>query len=161
MAHYRGAAMPSLADLTRRTWIDHTCDVNASAETLYALLSDVDGWPDWTPGLRAIERRNQGFVGSGARFTMHLEHPKLGVLKLPTVMYENQPLRMVWGGGGVGSVIRHSFELLPIDAGRTRLRHVEYATGALALATLPFEKFAHDHDYRWSETIRTRFEHKA
>jgi hypothetical protein len=150
--------MPSLADLTRRTWIDHTCDVHTSAETLYALLSDVDGWPSWTPGLRAIKRREQGFVGPGARFVMHLAHPKFGEVKLPTVMYENQPLRMEWGGGGFGSVIRHSMELTPIDADHTRLRHVEYATGLLALVTLPFEKFAYDHDFRWSETIRTRFE---
>lgn len=150
--------MPSLADLTRRTWIDHTCEVNVSAETLYALLSDVDGWPNWTPGILAIKRRGEGFIAPGSRFTMHLRHPKLGVLKLPNVMYDNQPLRIEWGGGGFGSVIRHFMELTPIDANHTRLRHVEYATGLLALFTLPFEKFAYDHDLHWSDTIRARFE---
>lgn len=153
--------MSSLADLTRRTWIDHTCDVHASAETLYALLSDVDGWPSWTPGLREIKRGTRGFVGPGARFTMVLDHPRFGALKLPIVMYENQPLRMVWGGGGFGSIIRHSFELTAISTNRTRLHNVEYATGFLALLAFPLERFAYDHDFRWSETIRTRFEHNA
>jgi hypothetical protein len=54
-------------------------------------------------------------------------------------------------------VIRHRFELAPLGASRTSLRHVEYATNFLALLTLPAEKSIEGHDRRWSNAIRARF----
>lgn len=140
----------------RRIWIDYTVEVDASESELSALLSDIDAWPSWTPGLRAIKRKPDGAIGVGTRFTMVLDMKGLG-LPLPCQLFVKEPRRIEWGGGGLGSVIRHRFELTPIGAARTSLRHVEYATNLLALLTLPAEKGIHAHDRRWSNAIRARF----
>ena len=91
-----------------------------------------------------------------ASFLMVLDGPGPG-LPLPCVMYEHTPQHLEWGGGGLGSCIRHSMQLTPLGPSRTRLRHREYATGLLALATWPLREAAAGHDRRWSEAIVARF----
>ncbi|HEX4870410.1 MAG TPA: SRPBCC family protein [Moraxellaceae bacterium] len=140
----------------RDTWIDHEVEVAADAATLYLLLSDLDNWPAWTPGLRAIRRWRRGPMRPGQRFVMVLDGPGPG-LPLPCTVYRSEPLHLEWGGGALGSVIRHSLTLKPLDAGRTLLRHREYATGLLALATRPVARLARAHDERWSAAIVARF----
>lgn len=140
----------------RHTWIDHEIEVAVAADTLYLLLSDIDRWAEWTPGLRAIKRRGKSAYGPGTRFVMVMDAPGPG-LPLPCVMYENTPRRLEWGGGGLGSCIRHSLELTALGPDRTRLRHREYATGLLALLTWPLRDAAGAHDRRWSEAIVARF----
>lgn len=149
--------MPSPFTLPpRRTWIDLALEVETDADTLYLLLSDIRRWPDWTPGLRAIKGLRAGPVVLGSRFVMVMAGPGPG-LPLPCVVYENSPRRLEWGGGGLGSCIRHSMELEPLGPGRTRLRHREYATGLLAVLTWPVAGLAEAHDRRWSEAIAARF----
>lgn len=141
----------------RDTWIDLETEVATDADTLYALLADIDGWPAWTPGLRAIRRRGSAPLRPGSRFVMVLEVPVIGGLPLPCELYEATPRRLEWGGGLPGSVIRHSLEITPVDAGRCRLRHVEYATGLLALLTRPVARHTRAYDERWSAAIAARF----
>ena len=140
----------------RRTWIDQEIDVDTDADTLYLLLSDIGRWAEWTPGLRAIKRLGRGPVAPGTRFVMVMEGPGPG-LPLPCVVYHNTPRHLEWGGGGLGSCIRHRMELTPLGPERTRLRHVEYATGLLAVITWPFARLATAHDERWSSAIAARF----
>lgn len=140
----------------RRTWIDLELEVATDADTLYRLLADIGRWPEWTPGLRAIKGLRGGPVQAGSRFVMVMEGPGPG-LPLPCVVYENAPRRLEWGGGGLGSCIRHSMELQALGPGRCRLRHREYATGLLAIVSWPFARFAAAHDRRWSEAIAARF----
>ncbi len=141
----------------RDTWIDHTSVVNADLDTVYSLLSDIAGWPSWTPGLLAIRQMRQGFAGSGSFFLMTLEAPKIGRLYLPNIVYQNSPEKIEWGGGALGSVIRHSFELTVIDDHTTSIRHLEYATGLLSLLAKPAAQFAYNHDMRWSRKIEEIF----
>ncbi len=136
-----------------RTWIDETVTINTSAEQLHAVLKDVDAWPQWTRGLKAIKRRDQAPVAVGTRFTMVLDP---GV-PLGCKMYVYQADKLEWGGGIGNSVVRHSFEITPLDASSCRLRHLEYATGMLALLAMPLEKGIYAYDHRWTETIIARF----
>lgn len=140
----------------RHTWIDQTLEIDTDADTLYLLLSDIERWAEWTPGLRAIKRLGRGPVAPGMRFVMVMAGPGPG-LPLPCVVYHNTTGLLEWGGGGLGSCIRHRMELTPLGPGRTRLRHVEYATGLLALLTWPVAKLATAHDERWSAAIAARF----
>jgi hypothetical protein len=141
----------------RQTWIDHTSDISTDVDTLYALLSDIDRWPAWTPGLRFIKRFGKGFAKPGTFFLMTLDAPIVKRLVLPNVVYRNDRERIEWGGGALGSMIRHSMELTALDSRTTRLRHLEYSTGLLAIAAWPAANFAHQHDLRWSQAIEARF----
>lgn len=141
----------------RKTWIDHTSVIQTDIDTLYALLSNIDAWASWTPGLRSIKRFNQGFAKPGSYFLMTLDAPFIKRLVLPNVVFQNDKHRIEWGGGVLGSSIRHSMELTALDAHTTRLRHIEYATGLLAILTWPAASFAYRHDLGWSKAIEARF----
>ncbi len=146
----------------RRTWIDESVEIDADREQLFELLRNIDGWPDVVPGLQRILRPGSGPVGVGTRFVMVLKmNPRTPPIFLPCKVYELGPDRMEWGGGGFGSVIRHYIELEPLADGRTRMRQVEYATGLLALLTLPVEKAANRFDQGWFKGIRERFAGQA
>jgi hypothetical protein len=139
--------------LLRRTWVDDTVEVETSAERLAALLRDIDGWPTWTRGLKAIQRKRDHALGVGTRFTMVFD-PGVPV---PCEMVVYESLRLEWGGGALGSVVRHGFTISPIDERRCRLHHLEYATGALAALAFPIEKTLRAYDARWTKTIVARF----
>jgi hypothetical protein len=140
----------------RRTWIDHTSELAASAETVSALLSDMDGWPSWTPGLSAI-RRKKSPLAVGSKFGMVLRMKGTPPVYLPCEVTQLSPKVIEWGGGLGSSVIRHRFEIEAVGPTRCRVRHLEYATGVLALLARPIEKLAYAHDLGWSKAIERRF----
>jgi Polyketide cyclase / dehydrase and lipid transport len=145
----------------RRTWIDHTVDVEASTGEVYDLLADIDGWPSWTPGLTAIKRKGKGRPAVGQRFTMYFKpapfHPPLPV---PCELYELSPQRIVWGGGIPGSLVRHSFEISELGANRSRVRQLEFATNLIAVLTLIAEPGIYKHDLRMQNALRDKFARK-
>ena len=65
--------------------------------------------------------------------------------------------RTLYASGSFRIYQRHFFELEPVDAGRTRVRNVEYATNQLALLGFAFRRFAYEHNMRWCDAIEARF----
>lgn len=141
-----------------RVWIDHTSKLNVGAETLHALLSDIDGWPTWTPGLLAILRFNKSQkLRLGTPFMMLLKPQGAPPAPVPCFVLALTPNVIEWGGGIGSSVIRHRFEITETGPGRCELRQLEYATGLLAWITRPIEKIAGRHDLGWSLEIERKF----
>jgi hypothetical protein len=142
----------------RRTWIDHTLEIEGSADDVSALLLDIDGWPSWCPGLTAVKRKGTAKPKPGDRFTMMIKpasfHPPIPV---PCELYEISPQRIVWGGGLPGSVVRHSFDIEALGVKRSRVRQYEYATNLLAVLALIAEPGIRKHDLRWQNALRDRF----
>src|SRR4051812_40803403 len=106
----------------RRTWIDHTSELAASADSVFALLSDIDGWPSWTPGLPAIKRRGMGTPRVGSAFTMVIKPAGLPKTLVPCKLIALEPNFVEWGGGFGNPVIRHSFSVEPLSPLRCRVR---------------------------------------
>jgi uncharacterized protein YndB with AHSA1/START domain len=138
--------------LLHRTWIDHSFDVAAPPARVFALMSDLDAWPRWVPDMASIWRRQRP-VGIGTSFAMVLAFPWLRRVVLPCTVSRWEPELLEWGGGFPGSIVRHRFELQALPSGDTRVRHLEYATGLLALLFRPFEPFAHRFDSGWSQAL--------
>ena len=142
----------------RRTWIDHTSEIAANSGAVMAALTDIDAWASWTPGLAGVTRR-PGPLAVGSSFTMLVKpaafHPPL---KVPCKVFTMTPTLIEWGGDLLGSVVRHSFELTPLDGGATRVRQLEYATGILALLARIAEPGIYKHNLRWQEALRDRLE---
>lgn len=140
-----------------RIWIDHTLEVDAPVEAVMALLTDLDNWPSWTPGLTAVTRKSGEPVHVGSRFTMHVKpapfHPPLPVA---CKMLRMEPTLIEWGGDMLRSIVRHRFELSALGPIKTRVRQFEYATNVVALLGRIAEPGIYKHDLRWQEALRDR-----
>jgi hypothetical protein len=141
----------------RKTWIDHTSELSASAQAVYELLADIDGWPRWTPGLKAIRRRSQSPIRVGDSFGMVLKPKGAPIAYVPCKLFALEPHFIEWGGGIGAAVIRHSFALEPLAPNRTRVRQLEYATSWLGVLTAPIAGIANRHDMAWSRALEERF----
>lgn len=51
--------------------------INAPAERVWAIFSDVANWPEWTPTIESVERLDEGRIHLGAR--TRIRQPKLPV----------------------------------------------------------------------------------
>jgi uncharacterized membrane protein len=56
---------------------DHSITVQAPAERVWGVFSDVAKWPDWTATVDAVERLDEGRIHVGAR--TRVRQPKLPV----------------------------------------------------------------------------------
>jgi hypothetical protein len=143
---------------TRRIWIDHSSEIFATADTVSALLADIDGWPKWTPGLSAVVRNRRAPARVGQSFLMMLKFKGAPFsVPVPCVLFTLSPSLIEWGGGLGTGTIRHSFGIQALGAEHCRVRHLEYATGWLAWLTRPIEKLAYGHDLAWSRALEKRF----
>jgi hypothetical protein len=141
----------------RRVWIDHTSELATSAESVHALLLDIDNWPQWTPGLNAIRRNKQQAFAPGCKFAMIVQPKGAPPTYVPCVVTSVTPGLIEWGGGIGRSVVRHRFEIEALGPSRCRVRQLEFATGILAVLARPIERFVYAHDLAWSKALEQRF----
>lgn len=110
-------------------------EIDAAPETVWAVLTDLDAYPDWNPFITSAE----GTVAVGERLTNRLAPPGGKAMTFrPTVTEIDDGRVFEWLGRlGVPGVFdgRHRFEIEATDNG-SRLVHTERITGAL----VPFLK---------------------
>lgn len=46
--------------------VEHIIEINAPAETVWAVTTDINNWPDWTPTVEAAARQDEGPFGVGS-----------------------------------------------------------------------------------------------
>lgn len=106
-------------------------EIEAPAERVWAVLSDLRSWEEWNPFIKAAGRAEKG-----AKLLVEVTPPGLSTMKFsPTVVAAEPPHRLEWLGRVVIPGIfdgHHCFHLEQLDGGRTRLLHFEHFRGMLA-----------------------------
>ena len=133
-------AMTGCSSISIRTAIE----IDAPKEDVYAVLADLDAYPDWNPYHRKIE----GEFREGSHLTIHVTRPDGKQVEVPPhmmVIRENQEI--TWGGGMKGVFYGvHSFVLESISQHKTLLRHNEDFSGiAIGFADLPPDVIAEEY----------------
>jgi uncharacterized protein YndB with AHSA1/START domain len=91
-------------------------DIAAPPETVWAVISDVERWHEWTASITSVKRRDEGPLAVGSR--AHVRQPKLRPADfVVTELIAQREFTWVTRSPGLGATARHAVE--PI-AGRTR-----------------------------------------
>jgi hypothetical protein len=95
-----------------------TIDIAAPPQRVWAVLSDVERWPDWTKTVRWVRRLDDGPLRTGS--TAKISQPKI-----PTVDYvvtELEPgTSFTWVSGGRAALTTARHVLEPLPGGGTRV----------------------------------------
>ena len=98
-------------------------DINAAPERVWAVMSDVERWPEWTASIRSVTRLDAGPFVVGAR--ARVRQPKL----LPadfvvTELDERKGFTWVTSSPGITATAKHLIE--PIPRGTRATLSVEF-----------------------------------
>jgi uncharacterized membrane protein len=101
------------------TFFSLTVDIRATPQRVWAVLSDVEGWPDWTASVRSVDRLDAGPLAVGSR--ARIRQPKL----LPAVwritsIEKGRSFTWVTRSPGLSVTAHHGVEATP-DGSRVTL----------------------------------------
>jgi uncharacterized membrane protein len=87
-----------------------TAEIEAPPERVWAIMSDIERWPEWTPTVTSVERLDPGPLSIGSR--ARIRQPKLPPADWRITMLDQTKRTFTWitGGPGVRVTARHSVE---------------------------------------------------
>lgn len=109
-------------------FLTHTIAIDASPDRVWAVMSDVERWHEWTASITSVERLDDGPVGVGSR--ARVRQPKLrpSVYEI-TSWTPGREFTWATRQPGVTGIARHVVE--PVDGGSRVTLSVEFS-GLLA-----------------------------
>src|SRR5215210_1413979 len=111
--------------------ISHTIDVDAAPEAVWRQLADTGAYADWNPFVRRLE----GALEESARLEVAIHPPGGRAMTFrPTVLAARPGPELRWIGHlGMRGIFdgEHSFEIEPLDGGRSRFTQADRFSGVL------------------------------
>ena len=110
--------------------ISAAIEIGASPMTVWAIITDLDRYPEWNP----LFREASGEIAVGQRITLRSVHPANGRMMTvkPTIVVAEPGVELRWSAGLPGIIGgEHSFALTSRNGG-TRLVQSESFRGLLA-----------------------------
>ncbi|WP_062466315.1 SRPBCC family protein [Demequina maris] len=103
-------------------------DIAAPPARVWAVLSEVARWPEWTPTVTSVRRADEGALAVGSRATV--EQPRLADAEY--VVTDLTPGRaFTWVATRPGLVTTATHEVEPLPAGGARVHLAVAQSGAL------------------------------
>lgn len=109
--------------------------IDRPAAAVWAILVDIDSWPEWNPFAKA-----SGHLAVGERLEVQIRPPGQKPMTFrPTVVRLDPGVELRWLGHlGLPGIFdgEHGFRIEPEGDGRCRLQHFETFKGVLAAPVL-------------------------
>jgi uncharacterized protein YndB with AHSA1/START domain len=103
-----------------------TVEIDADPSTVWAALTDVERWPEWTRSVTAVQRLEDGPLGLGS--TASVQQPRL-TKTVYTVTEFEAGRSFAWAAGAVGVKTVAAHYLVPRGEDGTDVRLVVNQTG--------------------------------
>ena len=137
-------------------------EINASDAEVWAVLADLDRYPEWNPALPAIS----GELRAGSVLSMTLALPGRPPLNVKANVLEVVPNRRLSWRGHLGTDLLFTgyreFAIEPVAADRVRFTHIEDLRGWLApVFELVMGGPVQRHHENLNESLKNRAEAKA
>ena len=144
----------------RIDFYDETVELDARPEAIGALLEDVEGWPSWSRGVtRGFRKGSRTDWRVGLMIGFVPKFLGLVPIQAPVIEYEANR-RMYWGVKNPLATMVHGFSIESIGPDRSRVRHSEYAEGALGIGARPLRATIEKFDRDWTEDLVAYFAKK-
>jgi uncharacterized membrane protein len=109
--------------------IETSVDINAPAERVWQVMSDVERWPEWTASISSIRFAGPPPLQAGAK--LRVRQPKLPAAVWTVTRFDpGRAFEWRSKGPGLSAFAGHYIE--PLDANRSRARLRFEQTGLLA-----------------------------
>jgi carbon monoxide dehydrogenase subunit G len=110
---------------------ESSIDINAPVEKVWALIDELEEWPQWMPSIKKIERVSAGPLTVGSQLSVTAKVSGLTV-RLSMTIIEFVPQRtVVMQGKALGTNLTRFYNMKPVD-GKTRVTVGGDVSGALA-----------------------------
>lgn len=86
---------------------------DSAPSSIWKVLTQVEQWPDWAPGIRGARMDGALIPGAGFRWRAG------GVGIRSTFIEVERPRRLVWIGSAPGISVRHAWTIEPAEFGST------------------------------------------
>ena len=106
-----------------------TEEIDAAPSDVWAVLSDVERWPDWCPTMTSVRRLDDGPLGVAS--AAEVRQPKLPRAIWRVTAFE-PGRRFEWATTSLGVTTSGDHQIDPLPNGRGRLTLTINVTGALA-----------------------------
>lgn len=106
---------PVPADANAPAYVEHQIFVQASCEAIWNLLTDIERWPDWNPGVSKAR-----WTSTGLALDSEFRWSSAGLGIRSTLTRVDAPHHLEWHGIAIGTRAIHAWSLEP-EANGTRV----------------------------------------
>jgi uncharacterized protein YndB with AHSA1/START domain len=90
--------------------VERTVSINAPPERVFAVMKDVERWPEWTESIRSVERLDSGEFGVGCKARLKIRRSPNANVWTVTELTPNRSFTWETNSGGVKGVATHVIE---------------------------------------------------
>ena len=90
--------------------IERTVNISAPAERVWAVMKDVERWPEWTESMKSVERLDSGEFGIGSKAKLKIRRSPNANVWTVTELTPNRSFTWETNSGGVKGIATHIIE---------------------------------------------------
>jgi carbon monoxide dehydrogenase subunit G len=110
---------------------ESSIDINAPVDKVWALIDNLEKWPQWMPSIKKIERISKGPLAAGSQLSVTAKVSGLTVTLLMTITEFVPERNVVMEGKALGTKLTRFYTLEPVN-GKTKVTIGGDVSGALA-----------------------------